>query len=154
MAASSNIAIVLTFIVGVLLYLAKLRFLMKILAAKTQVNVFNHSLALCLFASGGERNILELVTFMESLISQVLALWFVFLLQSGFSMRREIMRKRLSKSGQCIYLNWDPFPLKISWNATALKNIQTLDNSTESNFQNDPLGKASGNTRILFRLQK
>ena len=74
MVTSFNIAIVLTFLAGFLLYLAKLRVVIKILAAKTQVNVFNHSLALCLFASGGERNILELVTFMESLISQVLAL--------------------------------------------------------------------------------
>ena len=52
MFAFSNIAILLTFLVGLLLYFAKLQFVTKILAAKTQVNVFNHSLALCLFASG------------------------------------------------------------------------------------------------------
>ena len=34
------------------------------------------------------------------------------------------------------------FPLHVSWNATALKNIPTLDISTESNFWNGPLLKA------------
>ena len=48
----------------------------------------------------------------------------------------------------------NPFPPHISWNATGLKNIQTLDNSTESNFRNDLAGKALGFTRILFLLQK
>ena len=52
LAIATNIAIVLMFLVGFLLYLAKLRFVMKILAAKTHVNVFNHSLALCLVTSG------------------------------------------------------------------------------------------------------
>ena len=59
----TNIAIPLPFLVGFLLYLAKLRFAMSILAARTQVNVFNQSLALCLFASGEERNISELDSF-------------------------------------------------------------------------------------------
>ena len=51
-AIATSIAIVLMFLVGFLLYLFKFRFVMKILAAKTHVNVFNHSLALCLVASG------------------------------------------------------------------------------------------------------
>ena len=50
-----NAAIVLTFLVGFLLYAAKLKFVMKILAANTQVKVFNHSLTLCLLASGDNR---------------------------------------------------------------------------------------------------
>ena len=53
---ASNIAIVFTFLVGFLLYLGKLQFVMKMLAARTHVNVFNHSLALCLSVSGDEKN--------------------------------------------------------------------------------------------------
>ena len=55
MVASSiafNIAIVFTFLVGFILYIAKVKFVMKILEARTQVKVFNHSLALCLLVSG------------------------------------------------------------------------------------------------------
>ena len=54
LAIATNIAIVLMFLVGFLLYLIKFRFVMKILAAKTHVNVFNHSLALCLVTSGDQ----------------------------------------------------------------------------------------------------
>ena len=49
---ASNVAIVLAFLLGFLLYIAKLKFVMKILEARTQVKVFNHSLALCLLVSG------------------------------------------------------------------------------------------------------
>ena len=52
---ASHIAIVLTFLVGFVLYLGKLQFVIKLLAAKSHVNVFNHSLAICLFASGEKK---------------------------------------------------------------------------------------------------
>ena len=49
---SSTIAIILAFLIGILLYILKFKFALKIWIAKTHVKVFNHSLALCLFVSG------------------------------------------------------------------------------------------------------
>ena len=50
----STIAIICAFMAGILLYILKLKFALKILTAKTHVKVFNHSLALCLFVSGDD----------------------------------------------------------------------------------------------------
>ena len=47
-----NITIVVTFLAGLLLFVSKLKFVFKIFDSKVQVTVFNHSLALCLLASG------------------------------------------------------------------------------------------------------
>ena len=50
----STIAIIWAFMAGILLYILKLKFALKIWTAKTHVKVFNHSLALCLFVSGDD----------------------------------------------------------------------------------------------------
>ena len=47
-----NITIVVRFLAGLLLFVSKLKFVFKIFYSKAQVTVFNHSLALCLLASG------------------------------------------------------------------------------------------------------
>ena len=47
-----SIAIVVTFLAGLLLFVSKLKFIFKIFDSKAQVTVFNYSLALCLLASG------------------------------------------------------------------------------------------------------
>ena len=52
----SNILVLLgitfAFIVGFFVFVAKIKFVRKIFAAKVDVNVFNHTLALCFVASG------------------------------------------------------------------------------------------------------
>ena len=52
----SNIPVLLgitfAFIVGFFVFVAKIKFVRKIFAAKVDVNVFNHTLALCFVASG------------------------------------------------------------------------------------------------------
>ena len=45
-------ATVLAFLAGFLILVAKIKFVRKVLAAKVDVNIFNHTLALCLIASG------------------------------------------------------------------------------------------------------
>ena len=59
---SSTIAIILAFLVGILLYILKFKFALKIWIAKTHVKVFNHSLALCLFVSMEEIKVLKKTT--------------------------------------------------------------------------------------------
>ena len=48
-------ATVLAFLAGFLILVAKIKFVRKVLAAKVDVNIFNHTLALCLIASGNKR---------------------------------------------------------------------------------------------------
>ena len=45
-------ATILAFLAGFLILVAKIKFVRKVLAAKVDVNIFNHTLALCLIASG------------------------------------------------------------------------------------------------------
>ena len=48
-----NVAVILSFLICLALLVAKTRLIHRILKAKTDVNVFNHSIALC-FAMSGE----------------------------------------------------------------------------------------------------
>ena len=47
-----NVALIISIIIFSVILLAKGRFICKILKARTDVNVFNHSIALCLAVSG------------------------------------------------------------------------------------------------------
>ena len=73
-------ATVLAFLAGFLILVAKIKFVRKVLAAKVDVNIFNHTLALCLIASGNKRERKEVFSF-----CQVSPQCFSFLLQFGSS---------------------------------------------------------------------
>ena len=73
-------ATVLAFLAGFLILVAKIKFVRKVLAAKVDVNIFNHTLALCLIASGNKRERKEVFSFY-----QVSPQCFSFLLQFGSS---------------------------------------------------------------------
>ena len=94
-----NISIVVTFLAGLLLFVSKLKFVFKIFYSKAQVTVFNHSLALCLLASGDvvTKNRCKSTMSLFNLW-QALALSFAFQLQYGFLISKgEAMKKNLSK---------------------------------------------------------
>ena len=46
------LATILAFLVGFLIFVAKIKFVQRIVAAKADVDIFNKTLALCLVASG------------------------------------------------------------------------------------------------------
>ena len=46
------LATILAFLVGFLIFVAKIKFVQKIVAAKADVDILNHTLALCLVVSG------------------------------------------------------------------------------------------------------
>ena len=46
------LGITFAFVVGFFVFVAKINFVRKIFAAQVDVNVFNHTLALCFVASG------------------------------------------------------------------------------------------------------
>ena len=48
-------ATLLAFLAGFFILVAKIKFARTVLAAKADVNIFNHTLALCLIASGNKR---------------------------------------------------------------------------------------------------
>ena len=109
---SSTIAIILAFLIGILLYILKFKFALKIWIAKTHVKVFNHSLALCLFVSGtiiSDRTSKSNLTPSSPIILhhyfQGLVLWFVSQFQYCFLKKREAMRKNLSKTSPINVLN-------------------------------------------------
>ena len=43
---------ILAFLAGFFLLVAKVKFVLKVLSAKADVDIFNHTLALCLVSSG------------------------------------------------------------------------------------------------------
>ena len=43
---------ILAFLAGFFVLVAKVKFVLKVLAAKADVDIFNHTLALCLVSSG------------------------------------------------------------------------------------------------------
>ena len=47
-----TLATILAFLVGFRIFVAKIKFVQKIVAAKVDVDILNHTLALCLVVSG------------------------------------------------------------------------------------------------------
>ena len=54
---SKLVPIILALLVTILLLVAKIKFILKMSKARTDVNVFNNSFALCLSASGCSENL-------------------------------------------------------------------------------------------------
>ena len=122
---SSTIAIILAFLIGILLYILKFKFALKIWIAKTHVKVFNHSLALCLFVSGNiisdrpsKSNLTPSSPIILHRYFQGLVLWFVSQFQYCFLKKREATRKNLSKTSLNNVLNRTSLKYDITFTLT------------------------------------
>ena len=72
-------ATILAFLIGLFIFVAKIKFVRRVVAARTDVDIFNNTLALCLVASGEIEIEIGKVEF-----CQVWEQWSSFPLQFGF----------------------------------------------------------------------
>ena len=101
-------ATVLAFLAGFLILVAKIKFVRKVLAAKVDVNIFNHTLALCLIASGNKRKKrdFQLLSGVATMLFLPLTVW---LLGNNYGevANQKFSVKLLSEIFQILSENWE-----------------------------------------------